>query len=73
MLPGHEGADVGDWNSPDLARIATDAKGIARTCHVGAERTLCHVAADVVSKITPAHISDEGRGTFERSRRQAAS
>jgi signal transduction histidine kinase/DNA-binding response OmpR family regulator/HAMP domain-containing protein len=46
------------FNSANFSSIATDAKGIIQIFNVGAERMLGYSAADVVNKITPAHISD---------------
>ena len=46
------------FNSANFSSIATDAKGVIQIFNVGAERMLGYVAADVVNKITPAHISD---------------
>ena len=45
-------------NSADFAIIATDEKGIIQLFNNGAERMLGYSAAEVVNKITPAHISD---------------
>src|SRR5579863_4132258 len=46
------------FNSANFSSIATDANGVIQIFNVGAERMLGYVAADVVNKITPAHISD---------------
>jgi PAS domain S-box-containing protein len=46
------------FNSANFSSIATDAKGVIQIFNVGAERMLGYAAADVVNKITPAHISD---------------
>jgi PAS domain S-box-containing protein len=46
------------FNSANFSSIATDAKGVIQIFNVGAERMLGYVAADVMNKITPAHISD---------------
>jgi PAS domain S-box-containing protein len=46
------------FNSANFSSIATDAKGVIQIFNVGAERMLGYSAADVVNKITPAHISD---------------
>ncbi|MGO9835758.1 MAG: PAS domain S-box protein [Polyangiaceae bacterium] len=46
------------FNSANFSSIATDAKGVIQIFNVGAERMLGYEAADVVNKITPAHISD---------------
>jgi PAS domain S-box-containing protein len=46
------------FNSANFSSIATDAKGVIQIFNVGAERMLGYVAADVVNRITPAHISD---------------
>src|SRR6185369_15612045 len=45
-------------NSPNFSSIATDANGVIQIFNVGAERLLGYAAADVISKITPADISD---------------
>ncbi len=46
------------FNSANFSSIATDAKGVIQIFNVGAERMLGYAAADVVDKVTPAHISD---------------
>jgi PAS domain S-box-containing protein len=46
------------FNSANFSCIATDAEGVIQIFNVGAERMLGYAAADVVNKITPAHISD---------------
>ncbi len=46
------------FNSANFSSIATDATGVIQIFNVGAERMLGYAAADVVNKITPAHISD---------------
>ena len=46
------------FNSANFSSIATDAKGVIQIFNVGAERMLGYTAAEVVNKITPAHISD---------------
>jgi PAS domain S-box-containing protein len=46
------------FHSANFSSIATDAKGVIQIFNVGAERMLGYAAADVVDKITPAHISD---------------
>jgi PAS domain S-box-containing protein len=46
------------FNSANFSCIATDAKGVIQIFNLGAERMLGYAAADVVNKITPAHISD---------------
>jgi len=46
------------FNSANFSSIATDAKGVIQIFNVGAERMLGYAAADVLNKITPAHISD---------------
>jgi PAS domain S-box-containing protein len=46
------------FNSANFSSIATDANGVIQIFNVGAERMLGYAAADVVNKITPAHISD---------------
>jgi PAS domain S-box-containing protein len=45
-------------NSANFSIIATDEKGIIQLFNVGAERMLGYAAADMVNKVTPAHISD---------------
>ena len=45
-------------NSANFSSIATDASGVIQIFNVGAERMLGYAAADVMDKITPAHISD---------------
>src|ERR1700721_1591941 len=46
------------FNSANLSKIATDAKGVIQIFNVGAERMLGYSAKEVVNKITPADISD---------------
>jgi PAS domain S-box-containing protein len=46
------------FNSANFSSIATDAEGVIQIFNVGAERMLGYTAADVMNKITPAHISD---------------
>src|ERR1022692_2304596 len=46
------------FNSANFSSIATDEKGVIQLFNRGAERMLGYAAADVVNKITPAHISD---------------
>jgi PAS domain-containing protein len=46
------------FNSANFSSIATDAKGVIQIFNVGAERMLGYTAAEVMSKITPADISD---------------
>jgi len=46
------------FNSANFSSIATDAKGVIQIFNVGAERMLGYTAAEMVNKITPAHISD---------------
>src|ERR1700712_1743213 len=46
------------FNSANFSSIATDAKGVIQIFNVRAERILGYTAADVMNKITPAHISD---------------
>jgi PAS domain S-box-containing protein len=46
------------FNSANFSSIATDAKGVIQIFNVGAERMLGYTAADVMNKVTPAHISD---------------
>src|SRR5688500_14120908 len=53
-------------NSANFSSIATDEKGVIQIFNVGAERMLGYTAADVVSKITPADISD-AREVIERA------
>jgi PAS domain S-box-containing protein len=45
-------------NSANFSIIATDEKGIIQLFNIGAERMLGYAAAEMVNKITPAHISD---------------
>ena len=46
------------FNSANFSSIATDAEGVIQIFNVGAERMLGYAAAEVMNKITPAHISD---------------
>jgi len=46
------------FNSANFSSIATDEKGVIQLFNVGAERMLGYTAAEVLNKITPAHISD---------------
>ncbi|MEP7371405.1 MAG: PAS domain S-box protein, partial [Nitrosospira sp.] len=46
------------FNSANFSIIATDEKGVIQIFNIGAERMLGYAAADVMSKITPAEISD---------------
>ncbi len=46
------------FNSANFSSIATDEKGVIQIFNVGAERMLGYTAAEVMSKITPADISD---------------
>src|SRR5205823_8986185 len=46
------------FNSANFSCIATDATGVIQIFNVGAERMLGYAAAEVMNKITPAHISD---------------
>ncbi len=46
------------FNSANFSSIATDARGVIQIFNVGAEHMLGYAAADVMNKITPAHISD---------------
>ncbi len=46
------------FNSANFSSIATDADGVIQIFNVGAERMLGYQAAEVVSKLTPADISD---------------
>jgi PAS domain S-box-containing protein len=46
------------FNSANFSSIATDAKGVIQIFNVGAERMLGYTAAEVMNKVTPAHISD---------------
>src|SRR3970040_311309 len=48
----------GIFNSANFSSIATDEKGVMQIFNVGAEHMLGYTAADVLNKITPAHISD---------------
>src|SRR6185503_1822916 len=45
-------------NSANFSIIATDEKGVIQLFNVGAERMLGYAAAEMVNRITPAHISD---------------
>jgi PAS domain S-box-containing protein len=46
------------FNSANFSSIATDEKGVIQIFNVGAERMLGYTADEVMSKITPAEISD---------------
>jgi PAS domain-containing protein len=46
------------FNSPNISRIVTDAKGVIQIFNVGAERMLGYTAAEVLNQITPADICD---------------
>jgi PAS domain S-box-containing protein len=46
------------FNSANFSSIATDGKGVIQIFNIGAERMLGYAAADVVNKVTPAHLSD---------------
>jgi PAS domain S-box-containing protein len=46
------------FNSANFSSIATDANGVIQIFNVGAERMLGYTAAEVMNKVTPAHISD---------------
>lgn len=46
------------FNSANFSSIATDERGIIQIFNVGAERMLGYAAAEVVSHMTPAEISD---------------
>src|SRR5213075_791639 len=46
------------FNSANFSSIATDEKGVIQIFNVGAERMLGYAAVEVISKITPADISD---------------
>src|ERR1035437_8425005 len=46
------------FNSADFSSIATDEKGVIQIFNVGAVRMLGYTAADVMTKMTPADISD---------------
>ncbi|WP_416352083.1 PAS domain S-box protein [Undibacterium sp. RTI2.1] len=48
------------FNSANFSVIATDAQGVIQIFNVGAEHMLGYKAIDVVNKITPSSISDEG-------------
>jgi PAS domain S-box-containing protein len=45
-------------NSENFSTIATDAKGVVQIFNVGAERMLGYSATEVLSRFTPAEISD---------------
>src|SRR3990172_9129313 len=45
-------------NSANFSIIATDENGVIQLFNIGAERMLGYAAAEMVNKITPAHISD---------------
>ena len=45
-------------NSANFSIIATDEKGVIQLFNIGAERMLGYAAAEMVNRITPAHISD---------------
>jgi diguanylate cyclase (GGDEF)-like protein/PAS domain S-box-containing protein len=47
------------FNSANFSSIATDAKGVIQIFNVGAEHMLGYMASDVLSRITPADISDQ--------------
>ena len=46
------------FNSANFSSIATDAHGVIQIFNVGAERMLGYTAAEVMSKVTPADLSD---------------
>ena len=46
------------FNSANFSSIATDAQGVIQIFNVGAERMLGYTAAEVMTKLTPADISD---------------
>jgi len=46
------------FKSRNFSSIATDANGVIQIFNVGAESMLGYLAADVISKVTPAQISD---------------
>jgi PAS domain S-box-containing protein len=46
------------FNSANFSSIATDARGVIQIFNVGAERMLGYSADEVVSRVTPAEISD---------------
>ncbi|MFZ6812900.1 PAS domain S-box protein [Undibacterium sp. Rencai35W] len=48
------------FNSANFSVIATDAHGVIQIFNVGAEHMLGYQSIDVVNKITPSSISDEG-------------
>jgi PAS domain S-box-containing protein len=54
-------------NSANFSIIATDEKGVIQLFNIGAETMLGYPAAEVVSKITPADISDP-REVIERAK-----
>ncbi len=45
-------------NSANFSIIATDEKGVIQLFNIGAERMLGYTAAEMVNRVTPAHISD---------------
>ncbi len=46
------------FNSANFSSIATDVKGVIQIFNVGAESMLGYTAAEVISRVTPADISD---------------
>jgi PAS domain S-box-containing protein len=48
------------FNCPNFSCIATDAKGIIQFFSVGAERMFGYSASEVVNKVTPAALHDQG-------------
>jgi len=46
------------FNNANFSSIATDSKGVIQISNVGAERMLGYMAAEVMTEITPAEISD---------------
>src|ERR1700723_2794777 len=46
------------FNSANFSSIATDAKGVIQIFNVGAERMLGYTAEEVITKVTPADLSD---------------
>src|ERR1700732_2959740 len=57
-LPNTGALQSAIFNSANFSSIATDANGVIQIFNVGAERMLGYTAAEVMSKITPADISD---------------
>src|SRR6202047_2078337 len=57
-LPNTGALQSAIFNSANFSSIATDADGVIQIFNVGAERMLGYAAAEVMSKIPPADISD---------------